>query len=56
MTVGAGSTDTRLWRYLDVPASVCGPIRSGMGSGGEHVPVEVSCTWYAAPRARRAAT
>ncbi len=39
-TVSVGGTDTRLWRYLDVPAFVYGPFPTGMGSGDEHVPVE----------------
>ncbi len=38
--VSLGGTDTRLWRYIDVPAFVYGPYPSGMGSGDEHVPVE----------------
>lgn len=39
-TVSVGGTDTRLWRYIDVPAFVYGPFPSGMGSGDENVPVE----------------
>ena len=35
-----GGTDTRLWRYLDIPAFVYGPFPTGMGTGGEHVDVE----------------
>ncbi|MDX1433957.1 MAG: M20/M25/M40 family metallo-hydrolase [Gammaproteobacteria bacterium] len=38
--VSLGGTDTRLWRYIDVPAFVYGPFPSGMGSGDEHVDVE----------------
>ena len=35
-----GGTDTRLWRYVDVPAYVYGPFPTGMGAGDEHVPIE----------------
>jgi succinyl-diaminopimelate desuccinylase len=35
-----GGTDTRLWRYHDVPAYVYGPSPTGMGTGDEHVPIE----------------
>jgi succinyl-diaminopimelate desuccinylase len=35
-----GGTDTRLWRYHDVPAYVYGPFPTGMGAGDEHVPIE----------------
>ena len=35
-----GGTDTRLWRYLDIPAFVYGPYPSGMGAADEHVDVE----------------
>ena len=35
-----GGTDTRLWRYADVPAYVYGPYPTGMGTGDEHVPIE----------------
>jgi len=38
--VSLGGTDTRLWRYNDVPAFVYGPFPRGMGSGDEHVEVE----------------
>jgi succinyl-diaminopimelate desuccinylase len=39
-TVSVGGTDTRLWRYVDVPAFVYGPFPTGMGSGDEHVPLD----------------
>ncbi|MCP5151922.1 MAG: M20/M25/M40 family metallo-hydrolase [Chromatiales bacterium] len=35
-----GGTDTRLWRYLGIPAYVYGPFPTGMGSGDENVPIE----------------
>ena len=35
-----GGTDTRLWRYLDIPAFVYGPFPSGMGASDEHVDIE----------------
>jgi succinyl-diaminopimelate desuccinylase len=35
-----GGTDTRLWRYRNVPAYVYGPSPTGMGTGDEHVPIE----------------
>ena len=35
-----GGTDTRLWRYLEIPAFVYGPYPSGMGTGDEHVDIE----------------
>ena len=35
-----GGTDTRLWRYRNVPAYVYGPFPTGMGAGDEHVPIE----------------
>lgn len=35
-----GGTDTRLWRYHNVPAFVYGPFPTGMGTGDEHVPIE----------------
>ena len=35
-----GATDTRLWRYENVPAYVYGPVPAGMGSFDEHVEVE----------------
>jgi len=38
--VSLGGTDTRLWRYRDIPAYVYGPSPTGMGSGDEQVPVE----------------
>lgn len=38
--VSLGGTDTRLWRYIDVPAFVYGPFPRGMGSGDEHVDIE----------------
>ncbi|MCK6454862.1 MAG: M20/M25/M40 family metallo-hydrolase, partial [Alphaproteobacteria bacterium] len=39
--VSLGATDTRLWRYHDVPAYVYGPVPTGMGSFDEHVPIDV---------------
>ena len=39
-TVSLGGTDTRLWRYIDVPAYVYGPFPYGMGSVDEHVDIE----------------
>ncbi len=39
-TVSLGATDTRLWRYQDVPAYVYGPFPTGMGSWDEHVDIE----------------
>jgi succinyl-diaminopimelate desuccinylase len=38
--ISLGGTDTRLWRYKDIPAIVYGPSPSGMGSVDEHVTVE----------------
>ena len=38
--ISLGGTDTRLWRYRDIPAYVYGPSPTGMGSGDEQVPVE----------------
>lgn len=38
--VSLGGTDTRLWRYREIPAYVYGPFPTGMGSGDERVPVE----------------
>ena len=38
--VSLGGTDTRLWRYKDIPAIVYGPSPIGMGSVDEHVTVE----------------
>ena len=38
--VSLGGTDTRLWRYRDVPAYVYGPFPTGMGSWDEHVDIE----------------
>jgi succinyl-diaminopimelate desuccinylase len=38
--VSLGGTDTRLWRYKDIPAIVYGPSPTGMGSIDEHVTVE----------------
>ena len=35
-----GGTDTRLWRFADVPAYVYGPYPTVMGAGDEHVPIE----------------
>ena len=35
-----GGTDTRLWRYRDIPAFVYGPYPSGMGAIDEHVDIE----------------
>ncbi|MSP89069.1 MAG: M20 family peptidase [Alphaproteobacteria bacterium] len=39
--ISLGATDTRLWRYHNVPAYVYGPAPTGMGSYDEHVEVEV---------------
>lgn len=39
--VSLGATDTRLWRYRNVPAYVYGPSPTGMGSHDEHVPIDV---------------
>ena len=36
-----GGTDSRLWRYRDIPAFVYGPSPTGMGTGNEHVEIEV---------------
>jgi len=38
--VGLGATDTRLWRYLDIPAYIYGPSAIGMGSVDEYVEIE----------------
>jgi succinyl-diaminopimelate desuccinylase len=38
--VGLGGTDTRLWRYRNIPAYVYGPPAIGMGSSDEHVAVD----------------
>jgi succinyl-diaminopimelate desuccinylase len=38
--ISLGGTDTRLWRYKDIPAIVYGPSPSGMGSTDEHVTVD----------------
>lgn len=38
--VSLGATDTRLWRYRDVPAYVYGPFPTGMASWDEHVEIE----------------
>ena len=38
--VSLGGTDTRLWRYRDIPAYVYGPPPTGMASYDEHVEVE----------------
>ena len=38
--VSLGGTDTRLWRYRDIPAYVYGPFPRGMGSLDEHVPID----------------
>jgi succinyl-diaminopimelate desuccinylase len=38
--ISLGGTDTRLWRYKDIPAIVYGPSPIGMGSVDEHVTVE----------------
>jgi succinyl-diaminopimelate desuccinylase len=37
--ISLGGTDTRLWRYKDIPAIVYGPSPIGMGSVDEHVTV-----------------
>ena len=38
--VSLGGTDTRLWRYKDIPAVVYGPTPNGMGSYDEYVPID----------------
>jgi succinyl-diaminopimelate desuccinylase len=38
--VSLGGTDTRLWRYENIPAYVYGPSPTGMGSFDENVPVD----------------
>jgi len=38
--VSLGATDTRLWRYVGVPAYVYGPAPIGMGSVDEYVEVD----------------
>ena len=38
--ISLGGTDTRLWRYKDIPAIVYGPSPIGMGSVDEHVTIE----------------
>ena len=38
--VSLGGTDTRLWRYRNVPAFVYGPPPTGMGTYNEHVEIE----------------
>ena len=38
--IGLGDTDTRLWRYKDIPAIVYRPSPIGMGSFDDHVAVE----------------
>ena len=38
--ISLGGTDTRLWRYKDIPAIVYGPSPIGMGSVDEYVTVE----------------
>lgn len=38
--VGLGGTDTRLWRYRDIPAYVYGPSPKGMGKTDERVDIE----------------
>ena len=38
--VSLGGTDTRLWRYRNIPAYVYGPFPHGMGSTDEHVDIE----------------
>jgi len=38
--IAMGNTDTRLWRYRNVPAVVYGPTPLGMGSKDERVPIE----------------
>ena len=35
-----GGSDTRLWRYRDIPAYVYGPAPKGMGCFDEHVEIE----------------
>lgn len=38
--VSLGGTDARLWRYIDVPAYVYGPLPTNMGAADEYVEVE----------------
>ena len=38
--VSLGGTDTRLWRYRDIPAYVYGPAPRNMGAADEHVEIE----------------
>ncbi|HEY3847865.1 MAG TPA: M20/M25/M40 family metallo-hydrolase [Acetobacteraceae bacterium] len=38
--ISLGCTDTRLWRYAEIPAIVYGPAPAGMGSTDEHVSVD----------------
>lgn len=38
--ISLGGTDTRLWRYINVPAYVYGPPPTGMGSFDEYVEVD----------------
>jgi succinyl-diaminopimelate desuccinylase len=38
--VGLGGTDTRLWRYRDIPAYVYGPSPKTMGKNDERVAIE----------------
>lgn len=38
--ISLGGTDTRLWRYAEIPAVVYGPAPTGMGSWDEHVTVD----------------
>ena len=38
--VSLGGTDTRLWRYREIPAYVYGPFPRGMGAANEHVEIE----------------
>src|SRR5262249_32904150 len=37
--ISLGGTDTRLWRYKDIPAIVYGPSPNGMGSVDERVTI-----------------
>jgi len=38
--ISLGATDTRLWRYRDIPAYVYGPTPRNMGTADEHVEID----------------
>lgn len=38
--ISLGCTDTRLWRYRDIPAYIYGPYARGLASADEHVEIE----------------